>query len=74
MHKRNRSEKLNAAKIMPELKHSVPRQPFDITRSEVVAWLIEQPDILQFIFNKVQNIEIKFNGENGTWVGVDYDD
>ena len=72
------NKKLLCAKNMPKLKYK-PENEFDITKSEVVQWLISQPDILQYIFNKVHgfhndNTLIVFDSETGTWHGVDYND
>jgi len=69
-----RSEKWNAAKKMPPLRHSVPGQKFDILKSEAAQWLTRQPDIMQIVFESVKNREITYDPEMGTWQGVDYDD
>lgn len=70
--KRRRNNKLNIAKQMPLLQHSFPDQDFDIKNSEVVKWLVQQPDIMQLLFNIVRYKEIIFNPETGTWQGKDY--
>jgi hypothetical protein len=36
---------------MPPLRHFLPDQPFDISKSEVVRWLCQQPEVQQTIFN-----------------------
>lgn len=71
---KQRSEKLNIAKQMPELKHSVLGKKFDVTKSDVVKWLISQPDILQYLFDHVKNVDIVYVPEYSTWVGVDHAD
>lgn len=74
------NSRLLCAKQMPKLRHKVGEGEFDITKSEVVQWLVKQPDILQYIFNKVfhgpnnDNALIVYNPERGTWQGVDYAD
>lgn len=56
---------------MPPLPHSVAGQVFDIENSEVVKWLISQPQLKQWIFDKAVGSErIKYNGESGLWCGV----
>jgi hypothetical protein len=69
------SKKFDCARKMPELKHVIDGEEFDITKSEVVQWLIKQPDILQYIYNKAHGESeraIIYNKERGTWQGVDY--
>jgi hypothetical protein len=61
---------LDAAKSMPLLRHFPAHgETFDIMRSEVVRWLIEQPAVRQEIFNLC-----KRNGSivyvDGKWVGA----
>jgi hypothetical protein len=69
------SAKIQAAKTMPPLRHSLPGQEFDIAKSEVVQWLTNQPEILQWLFESVKDKAlIAYNPSNGTWQGVDYAD
>lgn len=70
---KQRSAKLCIAKQMPELRHTIPGEKFDVKKSEVVQWLISQPDILQYLFNHIKNTDIVYVPEYGTWVGVDYE-
>lgn len=71
------SEKLNCVKKMPELKHTNGESNFDIKESEICQWLIQQPDVLQYIFNRVANNGAKpliiYNSKRETWQGVDYE-
>ena len=67
-----RSKKLNTARNMPPLVHSIPGINFDIKDSKVVQWLIQQPDIQQMVFEKVKNCEIVYDPKTSTWKGVDY--
>ena len=67
---KQRSEKLYIAKQMPELRHTIPGEKFDVTKSEVVKWLITQPDILQYLFDHIKNTDIAYVPERGTWIGV----
>ena len=71
----NRSKRWSVAKQMPPLRHSFPGQPFDILQSEVVAWLFNQPEIAQVVFNLVKDYgEIVYDPESETWRGVKYGD
>ena len=45
---------LTCTRKMPRLKHTVGDR-FDIRTSEVVKWLVNQPDIMQKIFNFAMN-------------------
>lgn len=73
--KKKPSEKLDCVRKMPELKHFSGEGEFDITKSEVVQWLIKQPDVLQYIFTRVAangSIPlIVYNKNKGTWKGTD---
>lgn len=65
------------AKKMPPLKHN-PSGEFDPRKSEVVQWLIEQPEILNYLFDAIRGngrreSPIIYNPETGEWKGVDYD-
>jgi hypothetical protein len=35
---------------MPKLKHSIPGQPFDWNKSEVVQWLADNPKAINLVF------------------------
>ena len=68
---------LNCVRTMPELRHSVGDGDFDITKSEVVQWLIRQPSVLQHLFEVARRKGtaeplIVYNAERGTWRGTDY--
>lgn len=66
------SKQFQVVKQMPPLKHK-KSSPFDIMESDVCKWLMFQPEILQYIFNRINNSGfIKFNPDTGTWQGVDY--
>lgn len=64
--------RLLVARKMPILFHKLPGCEFDIQNSEVVKWLLNQPEILKFIFDKVAKEEIVYNADTGTWQGADY--
>jgi len=69
---KNSKPYLAACSMPPGLSHHPDRsQPFNITQSEVVSWLIQQPDILAFIFSKAsQSGAIKFDIPSQTWAGI----
>lgn len=69
---------LEVAKKMPPLYHKLPGEEFDIAKSEVVKWLITQPEIMQFIMDRVANRAeasrlITYDPDTGKWQGVEYD-
>ena len=71
------TEKLNFIKSMPPLYHKLPNQDFDIKKSEVVKWLIQQPEILQKVFDFAANRSpknklIEYNTKTCQWQGVDF--
>lgn len=72
---RKQTHRFDAARKMPPLRHSIPGQPFDIRNSEVIQWLIQQPDILKYIFEKANTglHAIRYDSNTGTWQGADYD-
>jgi hypothetical protein len=81
MTEKNISKNLECVKKMPPLMHRIEGEPFDITKSEVAQWLIQQPGVMQWIFDHVNNIVrnrngeellIKYNPDTGKWQGVDY--
>lgn len=69
-------KRFEVAKKMPPLKHKLS-DGYDVTESEVVRWLISQPDILNYIFDAVRGnghreSPIIYNPNTGKWQGVDY--
>jgi hypothetical protein len=64
------SPALKAAAKMPLLDHYHRGEPFDISRSDVVRWLCDQPEIQQALFNYY-----KRNGlivyVDGKWMGAE---
>lgn len=58
---------------MPLLYHRKPKLKFSIDNSEVVKWMISQPDIQQYVFDKASALGyITFDAETNKWRGVDY--
>jgi hypothetical protein len=69
-----RSPAMEAASKMPELTHWLGHdQSFSIAQSEVVKWLIKQPECQQFLFNCMKNAGvIEFDLESRRWRGVNW--
>ncbi len=72
-------EFLESTRKMPPLYHKLPDEEFDIKKSEVAKWLIQQPLALNVIFQLVkntscQNHSIVYNSSTGKWQGVDYNE
>ena len=71
--KKQPSKKLEFLRHMPPLRHSIPGREFDIMKSEVMDWIMAQPEIREYVFTKVTNFgSITFNNSTKTWQGVDY--
>ncbi len=62
---------LNVARNMPRLRHKVGDR-FDINTSEVVKWLVSQPEIMDKIFIMANNHKVIVYDQNtGEWRGAD---
>ena len=75
---RKMSSRFECAKKMPPLHHKAT-DAFDPRESEVIQWLIQQPDILNYLFDAVRGNQyrespIVYDSETGTWSGTNYDD
>lgn len=58
---------------MPPLRHSFQGQPYDVTKSEVVAWLLTQPTCLERLYQEAKDSgEMVHEKESGLWTGVDF--
>jgi hypothetical protein len=59
-------------KTMPPLWHFPPNgQPFDVMKSEVVQWMLKQPEIAQTVFNMAKRHGmIVYDLESKTWRGI----
>lgn len=68
-----KTHKLDVAKKMPPLYHRLPEKEFNHADSEVLKWLVTQPDIAQHVFDKVSEWGyIVYDNDTGKWRGVDY--
>lgn len=68
---------LESIKKMPPLYHKQPGEDFDMAKSEVAQWLIQQPLALNVIFELVKNTSckdhsIKYDSRSGKWHGINY--
>lgn len=72
---KRRSKKLNIARNLPPSYHTLPGEKFDIKKSEVINWLIEQPEILNYLWDNIkQSGDVEYDPTTRIWTGVDYDD
>lgn len=77
---RHKNERLNCLRHMPPLHH-VTGEKYDIMNSEVMDWIVKQPEVRQWLYDKITDKSggrksefIKYNPETRTWQGVDYGD
>lgn len=72
-------QRLEFIKKMPPLRHK-PDDEFSIDKSEVLAWISQNPNAAYYIFDLVKRETefrkpfIVFNSETRTWQGVEYSD
>lgn len=76
---KKRSKLLDVAKWMPPCYHVLPGEEFDIKRSEVAKWLVQRPDILNYVVNRIkgsngQSSYIVYNPSTGKWQGIYYEE
>jgi hypothetical protein len=56
---------------MPSLRHHRAGERFNILESDAVAWLIEQPEVRQWVFNVFKRHGgIPFDPETHCWRGT----
>lgn len=70
MRKKKISVRLSVVEKMPPLYHSLPGQEFDIFKSEVIKWLVSQPEILKYLFDKAKEYCV-YDFDTGKWRGRD---
>ena len=66
-----KTSKLDVVRTMPPLHHTVTGEPFCIQNSEVVKWLINQPEALQYLFEKAKSLLV-YDKATNTWRGAEY--
>ncbi|MBO0962002.1 hypothetical protein J1P26_20050 [Neobacillus sp. MM2021_6] len=71
---RYQRKQLETGRKLPPSYHKMPDQEFDIEKSEVAKWLINQPEILNFVVEIMKKSEaIVYNKDTEKWHGVDYE-
>lgn len=75
MKKKVHNKKMDAIKLMPPLYHKYPGYDYEPQKSEVINWLIKNPNVLEYIWDKFkQSNLVEYNPQTGKWQGVDYED
>jgi len=70
-----RSEKLEVGRTLPPGYHRIPGEDYDVRKSEVVQWLIQQPSIQEFVWDQFKmSGDIFYDRDTGKWQGVEFDD
>ncbi|MGG2111937.1 hypothetical protein ABFY60_15665 [Lysinibacillus pakistanensis] len=70
---KKRSKNLEVARKLPPSYHTLPGEKFEMKKSEVINWLIEQPEILNYLWNNIKNSDdVEYNAATGVWTGVEY--
>ena len=63
---------------MPPMDHWPLKEagvPFDIMASEVMKWMVKQPEVMDFLFDVTRGTKmIRYDGGSGTWVGIGWVD
>ncbi len=73
------SKKLDFIRKMPPLKNREKEEKYDPNKSEVIDWILKHKEAGEYIFEIVNGKDkrreklIKYDSENGMWVGVDYE-
>ena len=66
---------LECVKHMPPLEHAKDKAGFDIRNSDVAKWIIQQPEVMQKIFDMAANhMMISYDQATRTWRGADNND
>ena len=67
--KKNYDKRLNAFRNMPELYHTLPGEEYDPKRSEVLNWIREQPELLDWLRDTARYKGL-IEFADGKWRGV----
>lgn len=66
------SNAFKVAALMPPGQKHKPEPEFDWSKSEVLNWLVDQPGIRNYLFEKCNHSgAIVFDQSSGTWRGRD---
>lgn len=70
---RKKSKFLEVGKEMPLLYHTFPDEEYDPTQSQVLRWISEQPELLEWIFEQLRSTGyIVYDSDWGAWHGVNF--
>lgn len=63
----------NAVRRMPALSHHRDKsEPFSNEKSEVMTWLVSQPEVRQWVMDHCREAGlIRFHAGTGLWHGID---
>lgn len=72
MARRKRSKRLEVAKKMPRLYHTLPGEGYDPEKSEVLEWLGEQHEMMEWLFEQLRNAGyVEYDPKTGLWSGIE---
>lgn len=58
---------------MPPLYHTLPGEKYHSSKSEVLKWLSERPELTEYLLEQAKNArEIYYDPTTGKWQGVNY--
>ncbi len=68
---RKETHATRAVALMPSLYHTLPNEEFDITKSEVIKWLVIQPEVVNAMFNYYNDQGvIVYDQDSKQWKGI----
>lgn len=68
-------QRLKCMVNMPPLYNKLPNESFSFEKSEVMKWLSQQPQLIEYLFSVVSRKGfIKYNPQTQKWQGVDWED
>jgi hypothetical protein len=72
MARRKRSKRLEVAKKMPRLYHTLPDEGYAPEKSEVLEWLGEQHEMMEWLFEQLRKAGyVEYDPETGLWSGIE---
>lgn len=70
---RKKSKLLEVGKEMPMLYHLFPDEEYDPTQSQVLRWISEQPELMEWIFKQLKSTGyIVYDPQWEAWRGVNF--
>lgn len=72
-----RDKRLDCFRKMPFLWHKYPGQKYEADKSQVLAWIAKQPELLEYLFELAKRETrtgplIVYHEDVKCWFGVDY--